>query len=216
MITFDIIECADDLDIFNIVNQTENLDSVFSGIEYIEHYNFNNGPWWYLIRKESLGDLRFVNGRYGEDGMFTVELLMKIKRIAHVSRKCYCYVRHPNTTTTRRNIEHQRKIIDDYLFVYHHMQNLIEDNKSNLTKKAIDRCSKRAESYIFFLLIRLITYKGERQFIRDKVKDLRAEHLYPIAKPYSGLRYDVVSVIVNHYPILILANILYNALSKRR
>ena len=163
-----------------------------TGVEYIEKYDFNNGPCWYIVRKETLMQekIKFVPGHYGEDGMFTMELLMHIKRIVHVDSNCYLYVLRPNSTTSSR----------DY-----YMQNIIKKNADFLSEKAIERCNARSETYIYFLMIRLLRFP-DSNVVKRYVKDLKDKKLYPVKKPYDSLAFSVMTIIVNHYWSLILSN----------
>ena len=63
MITYEIARVSPDMkDKINISSNT--LEAIMDGCEYIEKYNFNNGPWWFLVKKDSIGDLRFIDGIY--------------------------------------------------------------------------------------------------------------------------------------------------------
>ena len=216
VLTFNLFGCTEAEAISNISPESLSVKAgaVCSGTEYIANNNYNNGPWWYIFRKVSTHGLRFVTGRYGEDGIFTMELLMRTKRIAHVAITAYNYIIRTGSTTKKRTREHMLKMIDDYLFVYHYMQNLISQNEERLSVAASQRCHHRSKTYLFFLLVRLVQFPHGRRLIKDTVAKLRAENLYPVPQPYGGVRYIVTSFIVNHYPLLCLANILWTWLKK--
>ena len=198
MVTYDLVRCNEDSTNKIDAIVTNKIDTILTGYEYMEKYNFNNGPWWYLINKTSLRGIQFVEGHFGEDGMFTIELLMHIKRVAHINNQCYCYVKRDNSTTTKKDKAHLRKMIDDYLFVYHYIQKLIKQNESSLSSKTITRLTNRSESYIFFLLVRLLR-SPEPSLISPTVKKLKEEGLYPIKQPYPGTLYTLTTFVVNHY-----------------
>lgn len=209
MVTYDLVRCNED-SINNIdATVTNTIDTILTGYEYMEKYNFNNSPCWYLIKKTSLRGIHFVEGHFGEDGMFTIELLMHIKRVAHINNQCYCYVKRDNSTTTKKDKTHLRKMIDDYLFVYHYIQKLIKQNESSLSSKAISRLTNRSESYIFFLLVRLLR-SPEPSLISPTVKKLKEEGLYPIKQPYPGLVYTITSFVVNNFYLLRTGNWIIN------
>ena len=215
MVTFNLVEKKYDEPLYDNPNSyLENVgkvSTIMSGTEYIEKYNFNNGPWWYIVKKQTLmqNKVRFVPGHYGEDGMFTMELLMHIGRIAHVNRFCYQYLLRPNSTTTNRNISHQKKMLLDYLFVYQYMQSLIGSNEGHLSEKAIERCNARSETYIFFLLARLLRYPNYNE-VKKYVKKLKELGQYPVKKPYNGLKFSITTYIINNYCMLLMCNRLYN------
>ena len=132
MVTYDVIRCTAET-VSRLHPQINNsVDDVFTGKEYIEKYNFNNGPWLYLIRKQSLGEQRFVLNRYGEDGMFTIELLLNVDRVAHINNQCYYYYERPGSTTTKKDKSHLKKVIEDYIFVYNYIQWFIKNNYKDI------------------------------------------------------------------------------------
>lgn len=216
VLTFNLLGRADDKNVNDTYFEgiSAKTGPVCSGIQYIAVNNYNNGPWWYIFRKNSISGLRFVTGRYGEDGIFTMELLMRTNRIAHIAITCYNYIIRPGSTTQKRTREHMLKMIDDYLFVYHYMQNLIAQNNDRLSAAASQRCHHRSKTYLFFLLVRLVQFPHGGRLINDTVAMLREENLYPVPQPYSGVRYVITSFIVNHYPLLRLANILWTWLKE--
>lgn len=185
---------------------------IVNGAEYIANNNYNNGPWWYLIKKEfiCINNLRFVEGRYGEDGMFTMKALLMAERVQGCACSCYCYVTHPNSTTTSRNRNHLLKMMDDYLFVYGYMRNMAEERKDNVPAAAYERLKYRAESYLFFLLVRLLRFPNARALIDETIGRMKEQDAYPIRRPdpqcYLGLRYPVITYVVNHPWMLKMCN----------
>ena len=196
----------------------EGLSGIASGAEYLSKNNYNNGPWWYIAKRESIGDLRFVEGRYGEDGMFTMELLMKVKRVAYMNRHCYYYIRREGSTTTRKDETHMRKMISDYLFVYYYMQNLIEKYRSSLNSDAIIRCTERSESYLFFLLVRLGRFPKGCSLIKETLSVMKNKGIYPVQglnkKDYPGITFEIMHFVINRPWLLICANKVYSMLKK--
>src|SRR5690606_8754053 len=68
----------------NIDKVSPTLD-IKDGISYIAFKKFRNEIWWYLIDREFLKSigLRFIEGRWMEDAIFTAEIFCKAKRMAH-------------------------------------------------------------------------------------------------------------------------------------
>lgn len=213
LVTYDIIRCSIDQVKTVVPAISDSVDKIMSGNDYLENYNFNNGPWWYLINKQSLGNQRFVVDRYGEDGMFTTELLMRMKRVVHVNNQCYYYLKRPSSTTTRKNKEHLQKMIEDYLFVYHHIQELINKYGNSLSEKAISRCNERSESYIYFMLVRLLRFP-DTSLLKPTIDRLKKEGLYPIRQPYKGILYSITTMVINNYYLLKVANKILALLNK--
>lgn len=185
---------------------------IMNGGEYIAKNNYNNGPWWYLIKRDFIlaNDLRFVDGRYGEDGMFTMKALLTAERVQGCNRDCYCYVEQPNSTTTNKNRNHLLKMMEDYLFVYGYMRGLAEKNKDKVPAAAYERLKYRSETYLFFLLTRLLRFPNAGSLIDEIIGQMKEQGAYPIRRPeppcYPGAKYSVVTFVVNHPLMLKLCN----------
>lgn len=208
LITYDMIGCTEK-EILNVIPRRSNeLGIIYSGFDYIEKYNFNNGPCWYLVRRDLLANLRFIEGRYAEDGMFTMTLLMHVKTVMHIKADCYYYVVRPNSTTTSRNVSHVYKTVDDYYYAYQYMSSLISENKLNLSERGYARCAERSESYIFFLLVRLLYCPYE--FSKKWYNKIKAEKLLPIKPPYPGLKLKATSIVLNNSVLFFTIRFVYN------
>ena len=60
-----------------------------TGNYILSEYNYNNGPWWYIFKKEKLGDLRFIPKRLCEDGLFTAELIAASQKVSIINNVVY-------------------------------------------------------------------------------------------------------------------------------
>ena len=194
------------------------MSDIISGEMYIGNNNYSNAPWWYIAKRESIGGLRFVEGRYVEDAMFTMELLMKVKRVAHINRCCYHNIVREGSTMTRKDESHMRKMIADYLFCYHYMQDLIKQYRVSLSSDSLNRCEGRSESFLFFLLIRLMRYPNGHDLIKEVVDEMKKEGLYPVnrlsKKDYPGFVFSAMHFVVNRPWLLIGLNRIYNILKR--
>lgn len=183
-----------------------------NGAEYIAKNNYNNGPWWYLIKKEFIckNNLFFVDGRFGEDGMFTMKALLLAERVQGCNRSCYCYVPRPNSTTTNRNRNHLLKMIKDYLYVYEYMHDLAKKYENRIPDAAYERLNYRAESYLFFLLVRLLKFHNAGALIDETIGQLKKRSVYPIRRPeplcYPSWKFSVGTYVVNHPWMLKMCN----------
>ena len=224
LVLYKAIEYDLEMVTFNVVSKEEqvvngdSLSEIITGVQYLERNNYPNGPCWYIVKRKCLDELRFVEGRYVEDAMFTMELLIRVKSIAHIDRCCYFYVIHEGSTQTRKDESHMKKMIADYLFVFHHMQGLIKRYRSSLSDKAVTRCEQRSESFLFFLLVRLLRFVSGRTFIKETISTMRAEGAYPIKRlnkeDYPGFKFVLIHFIVNHPLLLICANRICRLLRK--
>lgn len=183
-----------------ISKNVDMIEDVVNGNDYIASHNYNNGPWYYVVNREFLlnSKVRFVEGRYCEDGMFTMELFLKTDRMSHVPVNGYYYLINSNGTTNNRNVEHERKMIDDFVFAIKYITELIRDNKSRMSDESELRCTCRRNSYSFFLLWRMLRFGSEN--VMEVIRQLKAIDAYPIlalGEDYTGKKYKVILPIMN-------------------
>ncbi len=183
---------------------------IYRDSEYLAERDYSNYAWWYLVKRSFIGEQRFHVNRFVEDGMFTMELLMRAQSVAHYPLTCYCYIQRPGSIMNNHEEAHEVKLADDYLYSYHQMQALVEQYKHHISPAAADRCLRRSETYLFFMLNRLMRMPHGCTHIRRMVDRLRAEGIYPIPRIdptlYRGIKYDLTTIVVNHPHLLFLAN----------
>ena len=183
---------------------------IYHDSEYLAETDYYNNAWWYLIKRSFIGDLRFHVNRFVEDGMFTMELLMRAHSVAHFPQKCYCYKQRPGSILNDHSEAHELKLADDYLYSYHQMQALVEQYKNRISLAAADRCLRRSESYLFFMLVRLMRLPHSGKHILRMVERMKGEGIYPIPRIdptiYKGVKYTLVTIVVNHPRLLQLVN----------
>ena len=183
---------------------------IYHDSEYLAETDYYNNAWWYLVKRSFIGDLRFHVNRFVEDGMFTMELLMRAHSVAHFPLTCYCYKQRPGSISNDHSEAHEVKLADDYLYSYHQMQALVEQYKNRISPAAADRCLRRSESYLFFMLVRLMRLPHSGKHILRMVERMKGEGIYPIPRIdptiYKGVKYDLVTVVVNHPRLLQLVN----------
>lgn len=183
---------------------------IYRDSEYLAERDYSNYAWWYLAKRSFIGNQRFHVNRFVEDGMFTMELLMRARRVAHFPLTCYCYLQRPGSIMNNHEEAHEVKLADDYLYSYHQMQALVEQYKSYISPAAADRCLRRSETYLFFMLNRLMRMPHGCKHIRRMIDRLRAEGIYPIPRIdptlYKGVKYGLTTFVVNHPHLLFLAN----------
>ncbi len=183
---------------------------IYRDSEYLAERAYCNNAWWYLVKRSFIGEQRFHVNRFVEDGMFTMELLMRAQSVAHYPLTCYCYLQRPGSIMNNHEEAHEVKLADDYLYSYHQMQALVEQYKSHISPAAADRCLRRSETYLFFMLARLMRLPHGGKHIRRMVERLRKEGIYPIPRIdptlYIGIKYGLTTFVVNHPHLLLLAN----------
>ncbi|MEO0901495.1 MAG: glycosyltransferase, partial [Bacteroidota bacterium] len=130
------------------------LSKVLSGVEYMGQFNYRNEIWWYILRKDFLvtNEIRFIEGRWMEDAIFTASVLLRVKKLMHLELDAHRYVKVPNSAMNNTEDSHNIKIIyanaEAAVAYYDLIGSLEENEEKNLA--CIQRMRERQESFIFF------------------------------------------------------------------
>lgn len=185
-------------------HSTYQIEKIQTGIQFIEQHNYFNYAWNYLLLRSFLLDnnLKFVEGKFCEDGMFTMQSFLCAQKVAALDAYVYCYVIRPNSTMTRTDLSHQLKMIEDYQYVIFFLTDLITVYQSKMTLGCYNRCISRRNSYIFFLLIRLLKAKLKGDKITSVLNRLQRKGVYPykfvLDTEYGDWRYTLIHRIINN------------------
>lgn len=186
-----------------------NIDILFQGegMFIISNYHFNNGPWWYIYKKENFSHIYFIPNRLCEDGLFTAELISSIKKGIILSNILYCYVDNPESTVNTKNKTRQTKLRDDMFFVANHFNHLLSklDCNNEYYSLAYSMLKKRQESYVFFGLIRSLRTHEKAASVMNKINN--SVNLYPI-KNYDGDNIFVNKFLIKIFNIKLILYIL--------
>ncbi|AKA36069.1 glycosyltransferase [Flagellimonas lutaonensis] len=189
-----------------------NLEKVpiMTGTNYIANNNYRNTVWWYLINRnffDSTG-LAFIEGRWMEDSILTPQLFMKAKRMARLPLDVYRYMIVPNSAMTSKEPEHYHKLISDIenaTFVFDGILKKIPENDA-VSKKCKDRLHTRQQSFVFFLLVRLMKSGLPIQYIPEKLEGFKKINAYPlnnfIGEDFNGLSYRILTALFNQEKLM--------------
>ncbi len=156
----------------NLNNPSQRLDANFnitkqSGMDFIANLGFKNEVWWYFTKKSFLDSisLRFIQGRWMEDAIFTAKLLVQAKSVVSLSFDVHRHVKVKGSAMTSKEPNHYLKVIADNAnaaVIYEPIIN--EVAKEN--KACAKRLKSRQQSFVFFLLVRTLksTMKREDDF----------------------------------------------------
>lgn len=214
-----------DLDIvtYGITTSTKNINGgqlsddisrseVLTGIDYIAKYNYNNSPCYYLIKQSFLAEkqLFFVPGRKCEDGIFTMQLFLSCEKMMHLDTCVYCYVMRENSTVTCISVQHQKTMIDDFQFAIRKLTEIIDETREKMSPACFTRCLCRRDSYVFFLLVRILKFKMSMREINDIIYKLKERKAYPIdiSLDYGG-KIKIISKLFNNPKLFKLICLLY-------
>lgn len=161
--------------------KNNNTLEIKNGIQYFADNNVNNGPWHYLISRNFIrkNNLRFIEGKFCEDGMFLISSIFEAKRVAYSNVDVYRYVMRSNSTTTQKKKEHLIKMVDDFMFAIDYINNYYKKAiNQNYPDKFIKRLESRRNSYIYFMQIRMIKAKVGRKYAKEIIKKLKKIDCY--------------------------------------
>ncbi len=201
MITFGITEGYPDR--IDIKQGTGECVFKGNGIDYIATHNYNNGVWYYWLNREfsELHHLMFVEGILCEDGIFTLTALLNSNVVAHINSTVYFYAIRPNSITTTMNWERRKKLLEGFVYAIGYFDKMIEQHKDFMGNACLERIVARRDSYVFFLLIRLLRM-GDYDKAKNEIGRLQKNGIYPIkhfiGKDYNGSKYRIITALMNN------------------
>jgi len=200
-----------------VSKKSKNLDQVSDeglhvqdGISYIAEHKFKNEIWWLITNREFLinSGVRFIEGRWMEDAILVAELFCKAKRMAHLGLDVHRYRILPTSAMRNKSPEHYNKVIFDNANAAHVYDELIKTIPEN-HKDAIGciaRLRTRQQSFVFFLMVRLMKSDISIQRIPGMLKEFEKIDAYPLnhflGKDYHGPGYSFMIWILNHKKLI--------------
>ncbi len=184
---------------------------VLDGISYIARYNFKNEIWWYIINRNFLlnSGVRFLEGRWMEDAIFTAQLFSKAAKICHTEIDAHRYRILPNSAMRNRSPDHYKKIIYDNAHAAKVFVDLIHaiPKSHKLSKKCSQRLSTRQQSFVFFLLVRLMKSDLSLSAIPSFLNDFKSARAFPLnnflGEDYNGFKYRFLVYVFNRKMLLV-------------
>lgn len=186
------------------IKTIQNLE-VKDGISYIATRKHKNEIWWYLIDRRFMRStgIRFIEGKWMEDAILTTELFCQAQRMAHVDLDVHRYRILPTSAMRNKSPEHYNKVIFDNAnaaHVYDELMKSIPQNHKS-AKACIKRLTMRQQSFVFFLLVRLMKSDISLKKIPKMLKEFEKINAYPLKKflgeDYHGVGYSFLVFIFN-------------------
>jgi len=193
-------------------NLGDKLDSltIEDGISYVAHRKHQNEIWWYLIKRDFIKNtgIRFIEGKWMEDAILTAELFCKAKRMAHTNLDVHRYRILPTSAMRNKSPEHYNKVIYDNANAAHVFDKLILTIPSNHpnAEACIKRLKTRQQSFVFFLMVRLMKSDISVSEIPAMLSDFEKIDAYPLKKfigeDYHGIGYSCLVFVFNRKPLI--------------
>lgn len=170
------------------------LSSVITGKEYVAHNDFRNEVWWYLIKRSFLesSEIKFVEGQFLEDAIFTIDLFLKAGRMAHMKVDAHRYRTTPGSAMTKREPDHYIKIIRDIQSAALSYEPIIKNLQiTNAPSKCIARVETKQQSLVFFSMVRILKSTMGFSEVKQRMHNLVQIDAYPLD---AFIRSDAYSV----------------------
>lgn len=177
-----------------------------NGYDYIASHNYNNSPCYYWLKRSFVSkfELKFEEGKLCEDGMFTMTAILNSRQIANIDSSVYFYAVRPNSTTTSHIPENRKKIADGFIYAINYFHNTLIVKGVQMNRACKNRITTRRDSYVFFLLIRLLKM-GAYQEAKSVTTNLKRDRIYPIkyfiGSDYPGVKLRCFTSLVNCRPL---------------
>lgn len=206
-----------------ILKKDEDL-KIVNGIEYICNYNYRSEVWWYLMKKEffETSNLVFAESRWLEDTIFTVTLILKASRIAHLPIDAHRYLTRRGSIMNNRDDEKYLTMIGNMRDVAIDYKPVVDDVASikQSNTEVINRLKSKQQSFVFYMMIRMLksTIKGRE--IGKILSSLKPVNAYPlnnfIKDKRNHIAHRVLARLFSVKPIFCLVFTIVNPILKRK
>ncbi|MGI9550968.1 MAG: glycosyltransferase [Aurantibacter sp.] len=192
------------------IDQATNSLEVLDGISYVARYKYKNEIWWFISKREFVieSGIRFIEGRWMEDAILCTEIILAAKRIARTELDVHRYRVLPTSAMRNKTPEHYNKVIFDNANAAHVFDGIIKEipNDHPGAKTCTDRLKTRQQSFVFFLMVRLMKSDISVKKIPEMLDGFQKIGAYPlnnfISKDYHGLDYSFLVFIFNNKPLI--------------
>ena len=198
--------------------------SILNGTDYVANHGFKNEVWWYVIKRQFLQDLniKFIEGRWMEDAIFTAELIIKANKMAHLPIDVHRHVTVKGSAMTSREPEHYKKVIYDNAnaaTAYHKIIETLEYT-DNINKECLQRLKTRQQSFVFFMMVRMLKSTMKLTEIKKILNEMIQVKAYPlksfISIDYNGILYIILVKLFNIKTIFYVLFMMFNPFFKNK
>ncbi|MEA1787680.1 glycosyltransferase [Arenibacter sp. GZD96] len=184
--------------------------SIMDGISYIAQHKYKNEIWWFISNRQFLvaSGIRFIEGKWMEDAILAAQLFCAAGSMAHIGLDVHRYRILPTSAMRNKSPEHYNKVIFDNANAAHAFRDLIEsvpkDHENYIG--AVTRLKTRQQSFVFFLLVRLMKSDLPVGKIPEMLHGFEQIDAYPLHKflgpDYHGMGYSFLTFVFNNKPLI--------------
>ena len=192
------------------------VTKVLTGAQYLSENTMQGPVWWMIIRRELIEreQLRFAPNRKLEDAPFTPDVILSAERIAQVDDVCYFYVKRATSTMHSTDKAHCLAILNDYLFAYKSVNQVIEKYRSRIDVSALSRLCARRDSFLYFGIFRALKAGALKEFYFV----LNAEEMLPLKaldkRDFPGVKWTLLRLLFNCPPLTRFLGTIYTLIHK--
>ena len=158
------------------------------------------GPVWWLVTKREIIEkerLRFPEGHMLEDSPFTPEVILSAQRMANIGKVCYYYVQRPSSIMHSRDREHLLTLLDDYIFAYKSVDEVIAKHRHKMDESAYTRLASRRDSFLYFGIFRALKSGVAKEFYQH----LKNDGLLPLRqldkREFASKKWNILRLLFN-------------------
>lgn len=155
--------------------------------------------WLYIYRKSFLDrfSLRFRPYIVGEDQLFSSSAFFANPYMISCRADIYRYVVVENSATTKRDVQHSRKAVDDYLASYEDILNFGKEQGADKDKVLWQKCLESINSKKMFAVSRMLSSKYDHKQYTLVRKRCIANAFYPVVDPHGGMKTKLAKAFMN-------------------
>ena len=194
---FDVVQYASSYDYWPKPELTNNIAFRGTGQEYIARHGFVSFCWLLAYRMSFLEEhhLRF-DDRYivGEDQLFVANVLFHNPRMLAVDTNLYRYVINEGSATTKRDVQHTRRCVDDYLHSFHDIMSLAEEYGGEQVVHAVAVALNQKKMFGFS---RILSSQYSWAAFRRVTRYAKEINFRPVQPVGSGAKAKVMAAAMN-------------------
>ena len=173
------------------------FSNIVTGEDYVANVNYRNEVWWFVVNRQFLKstEIGFTEGRWLEDGIFSIQLLLKAERIAHLYFDIHRHRFAPETAMTSIEPVHYLKVIRDLQHAALVFDPIIKDLENRkVHPECIKRIKARQQSFVFFSMMRILKSTMKIEEVKQRMNEMTDINAFPLdsflGKDYNGLAYQ--------------------------
>lgn len=189
-----------DMIMFGFCNKRHNqqkchINGPFNGVEYIIDNNIRAAVWGYVFKKELVSGLSFIKGiDYGEDEIFTPQLLLRARRLFYTDAKIYFYRIRENSAINSKGKRNLIKRLNDIEFAIYYLYNVSASLQNDSRNALLRRVHQLTMDYIYNIIV--LTHSSYH--LEKRVCRLLCKNMFPLPKRKYTYKYGLFRIIVNN------------------